>query len=653
MVSLSRSYLEMRNTERGLAYLLQARPLAQQIKNTSLESMILHNLAAVYGIQGDNLKAIEMFQQSLPLLEAEGSNANLIVCLSNLGSLTFRAGDFLQSLEYLDRAIQLQTVAGDKIGLAVTLDTLAEDYAYLGQYERALELAIQAVHASEETGDLRIRARNKNNLGSIYGDLGKLSEQKICNEQALNLFQQAEDENGQAFSLLFLSHNRDKAGDKPQAAALNLRARQLFLKTKDQDGEAATWVQSGDMAQESRRSAEALGDYRQALALDRAVSNIYEEAVVLARIGSVEEEQGDLDKAEQFYEQALLRQESLRASLGDLTTTKTIYQKDKFSLYQRYITLLLRTNQNARAFEWAQKAKARALIDLMKAENSHNAQSMTAEDRRQSEELKRRDKALSQQWLSAMGDLEDLKRQTKPDLQRRQKAERQTLAIRLRQQQFEADWRTFQEQLSLRSPHLALQGPAHTVTLAETGALLPEDTALLEYAVVNTGMGKAKREEVVLFVVTRQSGRVQLERLPRKDGVFRSGAEGAGAAGGLRWTPGHAFCASLSGIGTGTLSPACGSSGSRSGRKAAADRLPRWAALGRTVSGAAGHAVTLPLSRQRNTVSISVPVGALRVVLCLQRHGNQSRARHASAPGPTAASAVAAGDGEPGLWTDR
>jgi CHAT domain-containing protein len=184
--------------------------------------------------------------------------------------------------------------------------------------------------------------------------------------------------------------------------------------------------------------------------------------------------------------------------------------------YQRYIDILLRTRQEEQAFQWTQRAKARVLVDLMEAGKVETRPILTAEEKQQEVALKRRDRELTRQWLKTLGDQDTLKRQGQADKTRQEQVEKQSRAVRQQQRQLERDWDAFSQAIYLRKPQEVQMRAAHTVTLKETAALLTEEDALLEYGVVRRIEGDREREQLVLFVVTREKGkpRLTVHRLP-------------------------------------------------------------------------------------------------------------------------------------------
>lgn len=526
---LGESYLDRHETEKAVAELEKARAFARENGDSEAETLILGNMGIAFSYQGQERRAIEMKTQALALLEPTENKPAIAACLEGLSVDYLSVGDYLKSLECGDRALKLEEEIGTKSSLALALDILASDYDAFGQKDRALDLRDQALRAGMQGDDLKTRAQIFANTGVAYCDLRRFDQARQYAEQARDLYTKLEDDNSLAFSLFLLSRIECETGDLLQAKALAENARRDFAKTDDREGMATALQQSGVVAEKRRLPVEALARYREALTLFQEIGDTRGEANALTHIGALEESLGNLSQAEGFYEQALMKQETLRAGLGSLAAAKSRYHEEQLPLYQCYTHLLLRNKHEARAFEWAQKAKARTLVDLMESANPGDPPTMTPEEKQQAESLRRRDKEVSRQWLSSIGDPDDPKRQVKPDASRRQTVDARTREIRAEQQRLEADWRTFQEQLTLHNPH-ADRSSVPTATLAAAAALLPEDTALLEYAVVKQGLAGAGQDEIVLFALTRQGDRPRLEaftvktplaELARKARAFR------------------------------------------------------------------------------------------------------------------------------------
>ncbi|HZP81829.1 MAG TPA: tetratricopeptide repeat protein, partial [Chthonomonadaceae bacterium] len=508
--NIGAAYGEAQDMAHAQETFAKALTLAREIGSKPEEGLLLSNLATVQGRLGNARQALEDYTQALPLLEAAGDRNAVANCYGNMATLYEQEGDLLDALAYTQRALEQHQELGNQASVARDLDRLGTFTTDIGQLQTGLEYYQQALERNRDTGDIFARMMILNNMGRAYGKLEQPQRERECYEQSLRLQEQAEHKQSKAFTLYLLSGALMVAGESRQALASCEAARALFHEGSDSEGEASAELQLGQFQAQLGAFVEARQHYANALKLYRNNDDVGGEAMTLTQIGALEEQQRRPAAAEPNYTRALALLEGSRESLGRLAEAKVSYLEQQLPVYRRYLRFLLQNGQNARAFAWAQKAKARALIDLMEAGHVQAAQAMTPADRQQEERLKRRDKELSQQWLAARGELDELRQQARPDRSRLQKAERQTQAVRQQQQQCERDWRAFHESLYLRNPRLAQQRSARTVTLAEAAACLPADTALLEYSVLNAGRSKGEPEEIALFVVTQQTGRPRL-----------------------------------------------------------------------------------------------------------------------------------------------
>ena len=128
----------------------------------------------------------------------------------------------------------------------------------------------------------------------------------------------------------------------------------------------------------------ALDCHQQALAIIQQVApNSQEHATILNNIGGVYKAQGDWERAIAHWEQAVQVIESLRARAGSPRAKELLFEQHQ-SPYQALIGSLYMRNQpddHARAFHYAERSRARALLDLL-AERQIALQPETEEQRR-------------------------------------------------------------------------------------------------------------------------------------------------------------------------------------------------------------------------------------------------------------------------------
>ena len=115
------------------------------------------------------------------------------------------------------------------------------------------------------------------------------------------------------------------------------------------------------------------------LADDPSLETFGELAVyVLTDLAEIEADRGNLRKASSLYERAVLLLEQHRSTL-DLESAKLGFVSDKQGIYLAMVDLLVQLGDVPGAFEYAERAKARALVDMLAAKQDLGATGGTAQ----------------------------------------------------------------------------------------------------------------------------------------------------------------------------------------------------------------------------------------------------------------------------------
>ena len=543
-LEIGNCYGDLQDVTQALQHFEPALELAKKLNDTRRALMLMNNIAVMRTYRGELRQAIEILTDSAKKKEEQRDFTGAAADLNNLSVLSFRVGDALKALETANHALDMARQNDDWVGIATALEEIGGFYYYLTRFDDALTYCRNSVTASRKTEDGRVQARNLTSFANVCERLNRYKEERDALTAALKIYRKNEDEDGEASAMYSLSTCLYKSGGAAQAKIYAEQARALYHKVGDAEGEGMILVYIGETREQQGRYADALTFYKRALPLFQAGDYYQGQAETLSRIGEMEQSAGNFAAAEAAYAQALEIQERFRAGMGDLTETKMRHGEMQASAYRRYIGLLLQTGQQEKAFTWAQKAKSRVLLDLMQNGGAGSSSpALSPEMQKEKTALQNRGNELTRRWLAALGDLSDAARQAKPNVSRNRKAEAQAKVIQQEQQALEKDWRQWQENAVLSAPQ-DVPPPARPASLSEIAALLPEDAALLEYCVIQTGQGKAARIGFALFVVTRRNGRANLRVIRLK----ADGAELAQKANELREA-----CAARPGSGAGRL----------------------------------------------------------------------------------------------------
>jgi tetratricopeptide (TPR) repeat protein len=317
------------------------------------------------------LKAIEKYQESLPLWQAAGERRREANSLHNIGLVYNALGEKQKALDYYQQALLLKQAEGDRREEANTLNNLANVYGSLGDYERALDYLNQALLIRQAEGDQRGQASTLHNLGAIYNLSGDKQKALEHFHQALRLRETVGPRRGEANALGSIGQVYSSMGEKQKALEYYHRALQIFRVEGERIGEATTLHNLGAVSDSLGEKQKALDYYNQALALRKAIGDRQQVANTLHNIAMVYQPLGRLDEALSLAQEALDIIESLRAGI-DSQELRSSYFATVQRFYDLYIDLLMQLHKQqsskihvAAALQASERARARSLIDLL------------------------------------------------------------------------------------------------------------------------------------------------------------------------------------------------------------------------------------------------------------------------------------------------
>ena len=138
-------------------------------------AVLLNNVGWVYDALGDKAKALEYYEQALPLRRQVGDRAGEATTLNNMGGVYDALGDKAKALEYYEQALPLQRQVGDRWGESVTRFNIAMVYEDWGRLEQAEEQLQQVIALDEAIGHP--------DLASDRAALARVRERRVVNRR--------------------------------------------------------------------------------------------------------------------------------------------------------------------------------------------------------------------------------------------------------------------------------------------------------------------------------------------------------------------------------------------------------------------------------------------------------------------------------------
>jgi CHAT domain-containing protein/predicted negative regulator of RcsB-dependent stress response len=181
------------------------------------EAATLNNIGSAYQSLGEMQKALEKFNQTLPIFRSVGDRRGEAQILNNIGTVYRSLGETQKALENFNDILPLRRAMGDRHGEAQTLNNIGTAHQSLGETQKALEKYNEALPIFRGVRDRSGEAQTLNNIGTVHLALGETRKALENYTEALPHRRAVGDRNGEAATLLGIARVEQKRGDLTQA----------------------------------------------------------------------------------------------------------------------------------------------------------------------------------------------------------------------------------------------------------------------------------------------------------------------------------------------------------------------------------------------------------------------------------------------------
>ena len=136
--------------QKALEFYNQALPLIKNIGDKSAEAGLFNNIGTIYSDMGKKTEALKFYSQALPLLKSIGNRRGEAYTLHNIGNLYFGIGEKHKALEFYNQALIIRKLIDDKSGEAATLYNIMYVWELLENKKLAIFYGKQAINNYQE-----------------------------------------------------------------------------------------------------------------------------------------------------------------------------------------------------------------------------------------------------------------------------------------------------------------------------------------------------------------------------------------------------------------------------------------------------------------------------------------------------------------------
>lgn len=361
---ISLAYSKLINYSKALEYLNEALIAYRTLPDAEGIATILSDIGQIYESLDEYKKALEYFNNAVIAFKELGLKDRVADHLELIGGIYALMDDYSNALEYFNNALKINKEIPRKLEIAGSLSGIGAVYVRLNQLDKALISLNEALQINRELDNKHGIADTLLQIAAICADLHNYNKAMDCYKEIPKIYTKINDKQGIALSLLhqgeFLFVNLGNYSEALECFQKSLKINQE-LKNK--------FAISSTIARMAWLYYLGFGNYNMALkcakevlALDRSTPMGISSINFL--IASIYSKQNKLSLALYYYKAAINTLESIRGRLK-LEEHKLSFIENKMGHYENIILLLLKLGKKDEAFDYAERAKSRALLDLL------------------------------------------------------------------------------------------------------------------------------------------------------------------------------------------------------------------------------------------------------------------------------------------------
>ena len=278
------------------------------------EATTLQNLGQVNAALGNNIEALEYYEQSLAIKRELGNRTGEARNLRSIGSVSTSLGNYVEALEYYERSLVISREISDRLGESRTLHNIGEVNCLGRNHSEALRYFEQSLAINHEIIIAEGRRRNVlswealplNNIGLVNHFLEDYPVALDYFERSLIISREVDDRPLESTIL----HNIDllnySLGNYPEAQSYYAQSLVITQELGDRAGEAKSLNNIGVVYHELENYLAALDYYEQSLVINREIGDRTNESLNLNNIGIINRLLENYSVALEYSEQSLL-----------------------------------------------------------------------------------------------------------------------------------------------------------------------------------------------------------------------------------------------------------------------------------------------------------------------------------------------------------
>src|SRR5438874_4322612 len=408
------------------------------------EIYVLADLGALYFIQEDYKKARECSEQSLHIAESANSSEpagaypddfGKARALLTLGDLDTDEGNYEQALEKLQNSLSLyQRLSGSSssydLYIAGVYGALGRAYPEIGDSTTGLLCLNKALDIAGHRSDNKLTASLRNDIGYLYLEQEDYAQASAQFSESLKIYEAQNNQRERGRLLLNLGVVAQRRSNYDDALRFFRLSAENATLTGARDNQIAAYEGIGVVLSAKKDFTGAIDVLNKGLAIAKNTSNRTRQTEILWRLAQVNYETGDYAQSTALAEAAVtlarashlpkltylanttlgesyaaqkkyglakdtltesVRQlESLREQVAVSELETQMFLENKIASYDALVELLIKQGKPLDALLYAERAKGRVLLDVLRDGKPDLAKALTTTEKAETQRLNRR-----------------------------------------------------------------------------------------------------------------------------------------------------------------------------------------------------------------------------------------------------------------------
>lgn len=378
---LGKSYLGIEDYRRAREYSQQSLELANELKDKQRSTSALLTLGTICTWHGNYREALEYFQKALSLSMELNDTVSLTDALVNMGHVYSIIGNYAQAFRSYDRALGLVKVLDDPKKLQDLLTGLGILYAEQGEFEKMSNYLDQSLKIAKELGDQTGTATILVDLGIANREQGHLEKALQDLRLSLSIAEQIKSIGLIIDAQIALGSVYRLQGQHERALEFLTRGLKAAEQTEDKPHVALALWQIGELYNSMEDYAHGVEFSDRAISLASQIDSPEISYLALTVKGKAHAALSQPDLAQRSFLAAISTIEQLRSQVSGGEQAYQRFFENRVGPYHAMVNSLISEDKAADALAFAERAKARVLLDVVQSGRISIDESMSAKER--------------------------------------------------------------------------------------------------------------------------------------------------------------------------------------------------------------------------------------------------------------------------------